>query len=197
MVVLAVAAVWCSLSVMLALAYPRSVRAVGSARRLQALEHDLTAARDDAERVALVNETLAELEHELGARAWLPRAAAWLGVTGTGLALVGGILVGPKPEMAAAVAIAALGVIGCFAAGRLGRRLGARARAAIDRRIEALVGALYAAEVVLPAARGRRGSIRAKASTSRTSGRLDRQELSASFTDRGSCRDLDPPVDPV
>jgi Flp pilus assembly protein TadB len=141
---------------MLALGYPRALSRAGAQDRLAGLSGELAATADDRERVILVNDWLAEIEHELVARAWLPRTAAWLSVVGALLALVTGLIAAPGLELLGCVVFAVGGAGSCLAVERLGRRRARAVRKAIDARIRTLAGPLYDAEIVLVAPRRRR-----------------------------------------
>jgi hypothetical protein len=153
---IAIAVAWAVVCVAWALAYPRAVDAAGASGWAEGLAGELSAARDDRERVIYVNDALREIEHVLDARARLPTSAAALAAVGSLLAMVGGVLHAPRIELLGCVGAALIGVLGCLAARRLGHRRARAVRVAVDARVRTLVGDLYDVEVVLPAARHRR-----------------------------------------
>jgi hypothetical protein len=120
------------------------------------LDEALAQARDDRERVAAVNELLADAEHRLVAGERLPRSAAFIAVVATALCLVAGALREPTFVLLACVPIALAGAAACIAAGRAGRRRADAERRRVDALVAARVGALYEAEVEVP----RRGARR-------------------------------------
>lgn len=123
-------------------------------------EHDLAtellAARDDAARIAAVNDALLDAEHALRQGATWPRA-------GIRVALAGGLLLGlsawlARGDVRAAVILAAVGgaaALLCVEAGRTAERRAAAQRADID----ALIGVLFGHLAdVGPSPEARRGS---------------------------------------
>ncbi len=115
-------------------------------------EHELCRALTDEpdrrQQLAVVNETVAGLDHALEASRGWPRGAAWICAAGCALAgLAGYLTLGLRAVLLWILVPALVGVVACVAAGRHGRRRARRVRDGIDALIEALVGELGAVEM--------------------------------------------------
>lgn len=151
-----VAVMWGCLCAALAWRYPRATaEAVGPAFS-RALRDELADAHSDAERMAIANVLLADVERDLNAHVGTPKVAGWLALLGVALLVVVGALVRPEPVLAVGVVGAAIGVAGAVVARRVGGRGAERARARADEHVRGVVGELYDAEIVLPVRSKRR-----------------------------------------
>lgn len=121
---------------------------------------------DDAAKVVAINEALADVEHRIERDMRWPLAMGWMIVAGCAIAALWLALELRWRGLGQVLALGALGVAGCVAARRAGRRWAESARRDADARAGRLAGALYDAEVVLA---GRR---RPRRRTSRGLGRL-------------------------
>ncbi|MEM1032643.1 MAG: hypothetical protein AAGN82_20020 [Myxococcota bacterium] len=116
-------------------------------------------ASQDAERVAVVNDALAELEHEIDASAGAPAAAMRLAAYGGIMAAAAGLVWGRVPELGLGVPVALAVAMGVGLARRRGEAEARRCRREADRGVFALVGSLVDRDVAMPARR-RRGTRR-------------------------------------
>lgn len=156
MLIALVAVAWGCACAAFAWTYPRATVAAVGPRLARALRDELEEARSDAERVAIANMTLAEVERDLNAKVSAPKVAGWLAVVGVALLVVIGALVRPEPSLAGGLLGAVVGVVGALSARRAGQRAAARARIQADEQVSACVGDLYDAEIVLPVRPARR-----------------------------------------
>lgn len=151
-----VAVAWGCLCAAFAWRYPRATAEAAGPRFSRALTEELADARSDAERVAVANVLLADVERTLNAQVATPKLAGWLALIGVCLLVVIGVLVRPEPALAVGLVGVVVGVGGAVVARRVGRRVAERARAQADERVSSLVGELYDAEIVLPTRTKRR-----------------------------------------
>lgn len=125
------------------------MRQTGS-RAVTALARELDGVESDRQRVAAVNEVLADLDHALRPDLRLPTKLAWI-VFVTSLALmIAARLLGEDGALAGALVCGAAGMASCLFAKRTSRVVAGEARTRVDREIASLVGPLYHAEIVLP-----------------------------------------------
>jgi hypothetical protein len=115
------------------------------------LSRRLAAEPDQRQRVAVVNETLDVVDHQLHIAQGWPRVAGWICAAGCALAGLAGVLtLGLRVVLLGTVVAGVAGVAACVAAGRQGQRLAARARGDIDGLVTLLVDDLAEAEIDLP-----------------------------------------------
>ncbi len=115
------------------------------------LSRRLAAEPNERQRLAVVNETLAAVDHELGASQGWPRVAGWICAAGCALSGVAGVLtMGLRVVLLGTIVAAVAGIVVCVAAARHGQRLATRARDDIDALVAALVGELGDLEGDLP-----------------------------------------------
>ena len=156
MLIAVVAVAWGGMCAALAWKYPRAIVDAAGPSFDRALRDELADAESDAERVAIANLLLADVERDLSAQSSTPKVAGWFAVVGVGLLVVLGALMRPEPILAVGLLGAVVGVVGAVLARRAGERAAERARAQADERVSAMVGDLYDAEIVLPVRPSRR-----------------------------------------
>ena len=147
---MALAALWVAGCVLLAWRYPQRLVRVADEAWTRELQDELDAAADERGKVAAVNEALSGVEHALERDRRLPAAASWLMLGGA--AIVALLAWSWKTAGIIIVALVA-GVMACVAARRAGRGRAERERGRVDQQVQALVGDLYDAEIVLPSRR--------------------------------------------
>lgn len=137
----------------LAWRYPAGVLAAGGSDWQQQLSDRLACARDDSQRLVEVNEALDDVEHALDTHATMPRAAAWLILTGCALTIVIGVVVTASTMPLWCATIAVAGLLFCSAAARTGKARAQRRRADVDDAVKELTGNLYDELVAIPTRR--------------------------------------------
>lgn len=149
---------WTAACVSLAWRYPRRIASASGPQWRAELAESFADAEGDAERIAVVNDALADVEHDLDVAGRWPVTARWLALYGWLLAVLAGLVWSPEPVLLASVPIAFGAVFGTQTARRRGRR-GARAcRVEADRFVAAVAGELLHRDVNMPVRRhhGRR-----------------------------------------
>jgi hypothetical protein len=139
------AGLWATACALTAWRYPARIgraRAAGWPE-LAELAVALEDARDDAQRVAEVEQALDDVAHTLVRDAALPAKLTWLDVSGSMLIIVLGVITTWQATPLAGIACTIVGVVAIQLAKRVGTARALRARAEVDARVRSLTGDLY------------------------------------------------------
>jgi Flp pilus assembly protein TadB len=141
---------------------PVRVRATG-AGVVDDLSDELASATGDEQRMVAANEVLSDLEHALTPDLKLPVKLAWIAFLSCVALAIAAQLMSSWQVLALCLGAGAVGPALCLWARRAADAAAKEARERVDDQVEALVGELYHAEIVLPKRREMRWKRRNRA----------------------------------